>query len=348
MHRSRAYLWLISLVIALPLLFASCAAPAATPVSTVAPTAPAKAAIASTVAPAATTAPEATKAPAAPTLPAATSTTAAVVASPTAQVKAATTPAAKPANPDLILATTTSTQDSGLLDTLIPLFEKQTGYKVKTIAVGSGQAMTMGERGEADVLLVHAPDSEKKFMDAAHGASRKLVMHNDFIIIGPAADPAKIKGENMATAALKKIADAKSIFVSRGDNSGTDQLEKKLWTTASIDTKGQSWYQSTGQGMGATLNVAAEKDGYTISDRATYLANAKNSKLQILVEGDSSLLNIYHVITVNPNKSDKINSAGAISFSDFMVAKDTQDVISKFGIDKYGQALFFADAGKPE
>jgi len=256
--------------------------------------------------------------------------------------------AAKPANPELILSTTTSTQDSGLLDVLVPMFEQQTGYVVKTIAVGTGQALMMGERGEADVLLVHAPDSEKAYMAAGHGADRRLVMHNDFVVVGPADDPAKIKGEKSAIEALKKIATAKALFISRGDNSGTEQLEKKLWKTASLDPKGQSWYQPTGQGMGATLNVAAEKDGYTISDRATYLANKKNVKLEILVEGDGVLLNVYHVITVNPKKSDKINAEGARAFADFMVAKDTQDVIAKFGVDKYGQPLFFADATKSD
>ena len=249
---------------------------------------------------------------------------------------------------EIILATTTSTQDSGLLDVLLPTFGKQSGYKVKPIAVGSGQAMTMGERGEADVLLVHAPDSEKTFMAAGHGTDRKLVMHNDFFIIGPADDPAKIKGEKSATEALKKIAAAKWVFVSRGDNSGTDQLEKKLWKATGTTTTGETWYQQTGQGMGATLNVAAEKSGYTITDRATYLANQKNLKLEVLVEGDKSLLNVYHVITVNPQKSDKINVGGAKAFSDFMVAKDTQDTIAKFGVDKYGQSLFYPDAGKKD
>ncbi len=257
-------------------------------------------------------------------------------------------PAPKPANVDLILATTTSTQDSGLLDVLIPAFEKQTGYKVKTIAVGSGQAMTMGERGEADVLLVHAPASEVKFMDANHGITRQLVMHNDFIIVGPTADPAKIKGVKTAKEALQKIADAKALFISRGDNSGTDQLEKKLWTTVGITAKGQSWYQESGQGMGQTLSIASEKGAYTITDRATYLATKKNLQLDILVEGDKALLNIYHVIQVNPAKSDKINAAGAKAFADFMVSKDTQDTIAKFGVDKYGQALFFPDAGKKD
>lgn len=265
-----------------------------------------------------------------------------------AATAAATTVAAKPANPELILSTTTSTKDSGLLDVLIPMFEKKTGYSVKPIAVGSGAAMTMGERGEADVLLVHAPDSEKTFMDNKHGATRKLVMHNDFIIVGPAADPAKIKGSATTTDALKKIAAAKALFISRGDNSGTDQLDKKVWKTTGTDPKGQTWYQETGQGMGATLNVASEKNGYTITDRATYLATQKNLSLVILLEGDPALLNIYHVITVDPKKSDKINAAGATAFADFMVAKETQQVIAEFGKDKYGAALFFADADKSD
>ncbi len=254
---------------------------------------------------------------------------------------------AKPANPELILATTTSTQDSGLLDVLIPAFEKKTGYRVKPIAVGTGQAMTMGQRGEADVLLVHAPDSEKKYMADGYGVNRQLVMHNDFVIVGPPDDAAKVKGAKTADA-LKKIADAKAIFVSRGDNSGTDQLEKKLWKEMNVDPKGQSWYQEVGQGMGATLGVTAEKKGYTISDRATYLAQKSKLGLDILVEGDAALLNVYHVMQVNPGKFPKVNAEGAKAFADFMVAKDTQDTIGKFGVEKYGQPLFFADAGKPD
>lgn len=253
-----------------------------------------------------------------------------------------------PANPELILATTTSTQDSGLLDVLVPRFEQLTGYRVKPIAVGTGQAMVMGERGEADVLLVHAPESEVKFMQAGHGIDRRLVMHNDFTIVGPAADPAGIKGTALAVDALKKIAAAKAIFVSRGDNSGTDQLEKKLWQKGGIDPKGQSWYQESGQGMGATLGIASEKDAYTITDRATYLATSKNLSLDMLVERDPVLLNIYHVIQVNPQKSSKINAEGARAFADFMVSAEVQQIIGSFGIDKFGQPLFFPDAGKTE
>ncbi len=253
----------------------------------------------------------------------------------------------QPSNPNVILATTTSTQDSGLLDVLIPEFEKQTGYKVKPIAVGSGQAMAMGERGEADVLLVHAPDSEVKFMDAGYGAERYLVMHNDFIIIGPNSDPAKIKGEKSVVNAFKKIADSKSIFVSRSDNSGTHELENKIWLKSGVIPKGQQWYLETGQGMSATINVAAEKNGYTITDRATYLTNRRNlPKMDILIEGDGILLNIYHVITVNPQRFDQLNVEGGKAFADFMVSEKAQEIISKFGLDTYGQALFVPDAGK--
>jgi tungstate transport system substrate-binding protein len=254
----------------------------------------------------------------------------------------------KPSNPEIIMSSTTSTGDSGLMDVLIPIFQQKSGYTIKPIYVGSGAAMTMGERGDADVLLVHAPDSEVKFMEAGHGVSRKLVMHNDFIIIGPAGDPAGIKGMTSALDALKKIAAGTTVFLSRGDNSGTDQLEKKLWKTAGITPKGQAWYQESGQGMGATLSIASEKAAYTITDRATYLATKKNLSLDVLVQGDPVLLNIYHVIEVNSAKSPRINAMGAKAFAAFMVDPSTQEVISKFGIDKYGQALFFPDAGKKE
>jgi tungstate transport system substrate-binding protein len=249
------------------------------------------------------------------------------------------------ASKSVILATTTSTQDSGLLDVLVPLFEKESGFQVKTISVGSGQAMKMGEKGEADVLLVHSPDAEKKFMADGFGVSRRLVMHNDFIIVGPAADPAGIKGAQAADA-MKRIAQTGTIFVSRGDNSGTHAKEKGLWKGAAINPEGQKWYQQTGLGMGQTLNVAAEKKGYTITDRATYLALKKGLGLEILAEGDSKLLNIYHVIELNPAKWPKVNAQGGKAFADFMIAKKTQEIISRFGVDKFGAPLFFPDAGK--
>jgi tungstate transport system substrate-binding protein len=252
----------------------------------------------------------------------------------------------KPVQKSIILATTTSTQDSGLLDVLIPIFEKNTGYFVKTIAVGSGQAMAMGQKGEADVMLVHSPDDEKKFVKEGYGINRRLIMHNDFIIIGPADDPAKIKGIKASAEALKKIAAAGALFVSRGDNSGTHAKEKAIWKQAEITSGGQKWYQETGLGMGQTLNVASEKKGYTLADRGTYLALKKNIPLEILVEGDAILLNIYHVVEVNSAKWPKVNAAGAKAFADFMVSKDTQGIISIFGVDQFGSPLFFPDAGK--
>jgi tungstate transport system substrate-binding protein len=245
----------------------------------------------------------------------------------------------------VILATTTSTQDSGLLDVLVPLFEKESGLQVKTISVGSGQAMKMGEKGEADVLLVHSPEAEKKFMADGFGTSRRLVMHNDFIVVGPAADPARIKGASAADA-LKRIAQSGAVFVSRGDNSGTHAKEKGLWKGAAVNPEGQKWYQQTGLGMGQTLNVAAEKKGYTITDRATYLSLKKGLGLEILTEGDSKLLNIYHIIELNTAKWPKVNAQGGKAFADFMVAKKTQELIGKFGVDKFGAPLFLPDAGK--
>lgn len=253
---------------------------------------------------------------------------------------------AAPKQKNIILATTTSTQDTGLLDVLIPIFEKETGYFVKAIAVGSGQAMAMGQKGEADVLLVHSPDAEKKFMAEESGINRRLVMHNDFVIVGAGADEAKIRNTKSAAGALKLIAAAEILFVSRGDNSGTHAQEKKLWKAAGINPEGQKWYQQTGLGMGQTLNVAAEKKGYTLTDRGTYLAMKKNLNLDILVEGDAALLNIYHVMEVNIAKWPKVNSPGAKAFADFMLSKKTQAIIKSFGVDKYGSPLFFPDAGK--
>jgi tungstate transport system substrate-binding protein len=249
---------------------------------------------------------------------------------------------------NIILATTTSTQDSGLLDVLIPIFEKKTGYFVKTIAVGSGQAMAMGQKGEADVLLVHSPDAEKKFVADAYGVNRRLIMHNDYIVVGPADDPAKVKGVKPTIETFKKIAAAGALFLSRGDNSGTHSKEKAIWKASGINPEGQKWYQQTGLGMGQTLNVSSEKKGYTLADRGTYLALKKNLQLDILMEGDAILLNIYHVIEVNPEKFPKVNAAGAKAFADFMVSQETQAIVKTFGVEKFGSPLFFPDAGKKE
>ena len=268
-----------------------------------------------------------------------------------AWVLAACAPAtpATPSNPNLILATTTSTQDSGLLDALIPLFETESGYTVQTVAVGSGQAMQMGEEGNADVLLVHSPAAEKEFMTNGWGKDRALVMHNDFVIVGPADDPARIKGLS-AVDAFKAISSAESTFVARADESGTSTKEIGIWKKAELDPAGTkpSWYTETGQGMGATLTIASEKSGYTLTDKATFLANKANLQLEILSEGDTSLLNVYHVITVNPEKWPKVNYEGAMTFLKFMTESSTQEVIGKFGVDKYGEPLFYPDADKTD
>jgi tungstate transport system substrate-binding protein len=251
-----------------------------------------------------------------------------------------------PANPTLILATTTSTQDSGLLDVLVPLFEQQTGYTVQTVAVGTGQALKMGEEGNADVLLVHAPTSEEEFMANGFGKDRAAVMHNDFILVGPVADPAGIQGTVSATEAFKKIFAAGATFISRGDDSGTHKKELDVWKKAELAPQGQAWYLETGQGMGATLTVASEKGAYTLTDRGTFLAQTENLDLVLVLEGDPPLLNPYHVITVNPEKWAKANYDGAMAFYNFMLAPETQKVIGAFGVEKYGQPLFFPDAGK--
>ncbi|MFZ2445950.1 MAG: substrate-binding domain-containing protein [Syntrophobacteraceae bacterium] len=253
--------------------------------------------------------------------------------------------APEPKVKDLILATTTSTADSGLLDLLVPIFEKQTGYRVKTIAVGTGQSLAMGEKGEADVLLTHAQAAEKKLVDANTVTNYRLVMHNDFVIVGPANDPAGIKGKS-SLEALAAIAAKQAVFVSRGDDSGTHKMELSLWKKAGITPSGAKWYQESGQGMGATITMASEKQAYTLTDRATYLAQKHNVKLAILSQGDPSLLNIYHVMEVNQAKFAKVNAEGAKAFVEFMTAPETQKLIGAFGKEKFGEPLFFPDAGK--
>ncbi|MDQ0341137.1 tungstate transport system substrate-binding protein [Caldalkalibacillus uzonensis] len=242
---------------------------------------------------------------------------------------------------EMILATTTSTQDSGLLDELLPLFEEKTGYIVKTIAVGTGQALAMGEQGEADALLTHAPDAEQELERSGDVINHKRVMYNDFIIIGPVSDPAGIKGLPVDTA-FKQIADANALFISRGDDSGTHKKELSIWESSGIDPQDQEWYVETGQGMGDTLNVAAEREGYTLTDRGTYLAfKHLLDNMEVMVEGDESLLNIYHVMQVNPEKSEMINSEAAEAFVSFMVSEEVQHIIASFGVDTYGEPLFF-------
>lgn len=256
-------------------------------------------------------------------------------------------PAGRPANPEVILSTTTSTMDSGLLDVLIPLFERKTGYRVKPIAVGTGQALALAGRGEADAVLAHAPAAEKRLVDAGDVENWTLVMHNDFVLVGPPDDSAGLKRAGSAADAMKRIAGAKALFVSRGDDSGTHKKERALWKAAGIAPAGQ-WYQQAGQGMGATLNIASEKGAYTLTDRGTYLALKKTLRLEVLHEGDRALLNVYHVMNVSRAKHPTVNAEGGKAFVDFMVAPETQQVIRTFGVDRYGSPLFFPDAGKPE
>jgi tungstate transport system substrate-binding protein len=265
--------------------------------------------------------------------PAPSATGTAPAASPTA-----TAPAG---GDDLILATTTSTENSGLLDVLIPMYEDATGDHVQVIAVGSGAAMQMGERGDADVLLVHSPAAEEAFMAAGNGESRDRVMYNDFIIVGDPEDIAGIEGQTDAAAAMAAIASAEATFVSRGDDSGTHAKEKELWAAADLEVpQGESWYTETGQGMEATLTVTSELGGYTLTDRATWLAGGTAEQLPLFVEGDERLFNVYHVIVVNPEKHSGIKVEAARRFRGFLLEPSTLDVIADFGIEEFGQSLF--------
>ncbi len=268
---------------------------------------------------------------------------------------APTTATSGPANPNIIMASTTSTRDSGLMDVLIPVFEKETGYKVKAVYVGSGAAMNLGKQGNADVLLVHSPTDELPFMAAGYGINRRFVMHNDFIVVGRPTDPANISGLSSATAAFTKIALTQSTFYSRGDNSGTDTKEKAIWkaigiTVSDNSTTNPQWYIQGGAGTGMLdlLRLCDQKGGYTLTDRSTFVANQSTLGLKLMVQGDPLLLNGYHVIQVNPAKFPAVNAAGAQAFSDFMMGAEAQKLIADYGKDKYGQPLFFADAGKTE
>lgn len=247
----------------------------------------------------------------------------------------------------VILSTTTSTQDSGLLDVLVPVFEQKTGYSVKTISVGTGQALALAARGEADVTLAHAPALEKKYVAEGKMLNRRLVMYNDFVIIGPAEDPARIRGEKKAVVALRQIAATQRRFVSRGDKSGTHTLELALWRAAGV-TPGAPWYIESGQGMGATLGIADDRKAYTLTDRATLLAFSRRVRLVTMVEGDRPLRNLYSVMEVNPANGPRVNIAGGRALADFLVGPEAQAVIKTFGVDRYGQPLFVPVAGKTD
>lgn len=242
---------------------------------------------------------------------------------------------------DAILATTTSTQDSGLLDDLLPDFEEESGCTLKTVAVGSGEALELGERGDADVLLVHSPGEEEDFMDGGHGVSREPVMHNDFVIVGPEADPANVESAADAAEALTRIAETESPFASRGDDSGTHAKELALWEEAGVDAAGD-WYFETGQGMGQTLTIADQKSAYTLADRGTFLATA-NLDSTIAFEGSGDLLNIYHVILVDRGEEP---ARCAEEFSTWIRERAVQERIGDFGVEQYDEPLFVPDAGE--
>ena len=244
-------------------------------------------------------------------------------------------------NRDVILATTTSTRDAGLLDSLLPIFEAKSGLKVRVVAVGTGQALAMARRGDAEVVLVHAPDAERVLVDSGYFVRRRLVMHNDFLIVGAADDSAKLLGGHDAVVAMRSIANARASFVSRGDRSGTHLLEQKLWRIAGLTPPPSgSWYIESGQGMAATLQMADQKRAYTISDRATYLAWHDKLQLVPLVEGDTLLYNVYHVMET-PHAE-----AGAKALADFFVSPEAQALIGRFGTSRFKQPLFIPDAGK--
>lgn len=247
-------------------------------------------------------------------------------------------------NKTLILATTTSTENSGLLSEILPVFEEETGIEVSVISVGTGAALQMGRDGEADVLIVHAKSSEEEFVSEGHGLKRSDVMYNDFVIVGPKGDPAGLKafGSDVVEA-LISLQEKQIVFISRGDDSGTHKKELSLWESAATTPEGD-WYVSSGQGMGAALTMANEMQGYTMTDRATYLSMTENLDLEIMVEGNGLLFNQYGVIAVNPEKSDKINSEAADMFVEWILSDEAQKLIGEFGMEKFGQSLFIPNA----
>jgi tungstate transport system substrate-binding protein len=240
---------------------------------------------------------------------------------------------------DVILATTTSTADTGLLDALAPRFLAATGYTLKPVAVGSGAALELGEKGEADVLLAHSPTAEAAFMAGGFGTERRMVMLNDFVIVGPEADPAGIGDAATAAEAMTRIAETDAVFVSRGDDSGTHALEQRLWQAAGITPEGD-WYTESGTGMGDTLNIASERDGYTVTDRGTYLSLRDRLALVPLLQGDPALLNVYHVILVNPENGPAVDTAAGQAFLEFLLTPETQEFIGAFGVAEFGEPLF--------
>ncbi len=248
---------------------------------------------------------------------------------------------------DVILATTTSTQDSGLLDSLVPRFERLCDCRLKTVAVGTGQALAMGARGEADVVLVHAPALERRYLAEGRFINRRLVMSNDFVIVGPREDAAGIRGIAAVDEVFRRLGTGRALFASRADSSGTNILELARWKATGLAPAG-AWYLQVGQGMGATLRIASEKRAYTLSDRGTFLALRPTLDLEILHEGSPELRNLYHVMEVNPELQTRVNAIGGRAFADFMLAPETQAIIRTFGVARFGQPLFVPQAGRQE
>ncbi|EKQ52360.1 MULTISPECIES: substrate-binding domain-containing protein [unclassified Clostridium] len=249
-------------------------------------------------------------------------------------------------NKEVILGMTTGIEDAGLLDVIIPAFEEETGYKTKTVSVGTGQALALAQKGEVDAIFVNSPPAEKQALEEGYIINRRLAMHNDFVIVGPESDEAKIKGTKDVLQALTTIANTQSQFISRADDSGTNKLEMSLWKQTSVTPKGLSWYVEAGAGMSQTLKIANEKNAYTITDRATYLFNKKVLSLQVLSESDPKLINLYSVSEVNKEKFSRVNSEGAKAFTDFVLSEKGQELIAKHGKEQVGQYLFTADGGK--
>ncbi len=235
-------------------------------------------------------------------------------------------------NKVLRMATTTSTENSGLLEAILPQFEKSTGYEVHIIAVGTGKALRMGRDGDVDVVLVHAPPAEKKFVSNGHGVNRRQVMYNDFVIVGPANDPAGIKGIQDPTKALAKIAQQHALFVSRGDDSGTNKKELALWRDAAVHPEGK-WYREAGQGMGKVLQMTGELEAYTLTDRSTWLAMRDKLPLKVLVEGDPRLYNPYGIIAVNPQRYPEANYQGAMALINWITSKQGQMLIGQYRVN---------------
>jgi len=248
---------------------------------------------------------------------------------------------------EIVLATTTSTRDAGLLDALVPVFERESGYRVLVVAVGSGQALAMGRRGDADVVVAHSPDAEREIEAQGFVIHRRPVMYNDFVLLGPGADPAAVRGMGSAVEAFRTIARIRAPFLSRGDNSGTHARELELWAAAGVEPRGD-WYRETGQGMGATLTIAQERLAYTLADRGTYLAWGARYDFDVLVEGDTALANQYHVMEVNPGNAPGVNHAGARAFADFLVSPEVQRLIGEFGVERFGRPLFVPNARRED